>query len=453
MWLLPAGYNYVMQAASGGNDTFPATYLLAALFFAGKAKQENRASYLYWSLLAAALLSGVKTSNVLLLLPCMIAVWPALRTIFSSAPRLSKTALVAVVCILCSFIPLTFLNHRFTGEWTGSPGDPVHFRLHSTFAGLLANSHQMIFQNLWPPILPFPDPVNHLIGQMIPQRMLDFLKRSDMLRRDYPQFAYGYGELPTEESVGLGLGLSLALAISLVVILLRWGREHPYKASAPRTHAVSRLAIVWGYLALLTLMLTLAHAAMARLASPYYPLLISAFLIHPANAWLVSQRWWQFAAAAIAASALPGVILTPSRPLWPARTVLRWIARQHPNSASLHRANTVFEVYSHRADCQAPVRAMLPSDCKIVGLISGEDDTELSLWLPWGSRRVVHILDKDDLEQLPRRGVRYIVAVSKIVQPRTKATNSGRRSAINVSGTAHLMVSQSAESSRQAHPC
>ncbi len=93
MWIVPTGYVFLLQAGSIGNDAFPALYALAAVDFAlralrpelGPAKTSKAAtqpgigavSNLAYSVLAAALLTGAKASNLPLLLP-----WVAALSIF-----------------------------------------------------------------------------------------------------------------------------------------------------------------------------------------------------------------------------------------------------------------------------------------------------------------------------------------------------------------------------------
>src|SRR5438552_2163743 len=64
MWLLPTGYTFLLQAGSIGNDTFPTVYALAAVDFACRAWSSRRVSDLWYSVLAAALLTGAKASNL-----------------------------------------------------------------------------------------------------------------------------------------------------------------------------------------------------------------------------------------------------------------------------------------------------------------------------------------------------------------------------------------------------
>src|SRR6185436_445815 len=98
MWLLPTGYSFLLQAGSIGNDTFPAAYALAMLDFAARAWTSRRASDLWHSLLAASLMTGAKASNLPLLLPWAILIFPLLpilrRQLFSTAGMAAVAAVV-----------------------------------------------------------------------------------------------------------------------------------------------------------------------------------------------------------------------------------------------------------------------------------------------------------------------------------------------------------------------
>ena len=78
MWILPSGYCFVMQAGSVCNDSFTATYALAAMVLALRGSRANAPADLGYSLLAAALLTGAKQTNLPLLLPWTIAFSPGL---------------------------------------------------------------------------------------------------------------------------------------------------------------------------------------------------------------------------------------------------------------------------------------------------------------------------------------------------------------------------------------
>src|SRR5205814_4382414 len=102
MWIFPAGYSFLLQAGSAGNDTFPTVYALAAIHFALRAKKTGRASDLWLSALSAALLTGAKASNLPLLLPWAIAVLPLFGLL---RQKFAGNVIIAVICLAISFLP------------------------------------------------------------------------------------------------------------------------------------------------------------------------------------------------------------------------------------------------------------------------------------------------------------------------------------------------------------
>jgi hypothetical protein len=123
---------------------------------------------------------------------------------------------------------------------------------------------------------------------------------------------------------------------------------------------------------------------------------------------IVRSRWWQMLAGTTVLLAFLVLGLSPDRPLWPARTILsRWIIR-HPSQGWAGRALEVYTLYAQRPDDLAPVRALLPPGTKTVGFVAGVDDNDISLWRPFGSRRVEHYLLTDP-PSLPRSRVQYVV--------------------------------------------
>ena len=64
MWLVPAGYDFLLQAGGIANDTFPAVYALAMMAFGCRAWVSRQPADLWYALLAGALLTGAKASNI-----------------------------------------------------------------------------------------------------------------------------------------------------------------------------------------------------------------------------------------------------------------------------------------------------------------------------------------------------------------------------------------------------
>ncbi len=107
--------------------------------------------------------------------------------------------------------------------------------------------------------------------------------------------------------------------------------------------------------------------------------------------------------------ALLVLVLTPDRPLWPAKTILSRLVARHPDSRSLARAFEVYSVYAKRPDPLAGVRALLPPDAGTIGFLGAEDDCDFSLWLPLGSRRVEPFLLSDPPQRYRDLGIQYAV--------------------------------------------
>jgi hypothetical protein len=420
MWLFPAGLNFVMQAGSGGNDTVAVVYFLAAIVFAFRARTTGRAGDVFWSILAAALMTATKSSNLFLALPCLVALIPSLPLL---KRHVLATAAVLPVAILSSLLPTLALNFKFTHDWTGSPGDPGHLRVHNPVAGLIGNGLQMAVINFAPPVMPVAGKWNAIAPRLLPGAV------DRLLKRDFPRFSLHMGELPQEESAGLGFGLTAMAIISLAatVIALLKRRDLTTKAhedtrmadggSASSLISVSSCAfvvnpaavILSGLAALLLFMALLGSESTARLASPYYPILIAPLLVHPVNGRMVRRGWWKFCAILAALMVVPGLILSPARPLFPA---VRWtaaLAARHPNNVAAGRAAVVYQVYADRADNLAPLRNYIPADARVVGIVGTLDTSETSLWMPIGSRRVVELVPGDSRATAAAAGIRFVV--------------------------------------------
>jgi len=147
----------------------------------------------------------------------------------------------------------------------------------------------------------------------------------------------------------------------------------------------------------------------ARLISPYYPLLIAPLLVLGGQADVVRRRWWRVAELFVVLMAFGVLVVTPARPLWPAQTVLARLAKSWPEGRLLRQAASVYSVYASRSDSLAEVRARLPEDIAVVGFIATGDDMDISLWRPFGTRKVEHFTLDDPVDLIRERNVEYVV--------------------------------------------
>ncbi len=415
MWLLPTGYTFLLQAGSIGNDTFPTVYALAAVDFACRAWTSRRISDLWHSVLAAALLTGAKASNLPLLLPWFIALVPlflsrgrepkgkSIKSIIRSWPL--TTMLIILLGLLVSFLPTALLNIRYCGDWSGLSLERTGMDMKNPLVGIWGNASLFLLDNLVTPFFPAATWWNQHALAVLPKAVV-----TPLVANFEASFHYLW-ELPTEDWVGIGFGLSWLTVLALVA---GWGRSSaPGARDWARQDAlppvIRRFIHLSAWVALLAYCVKSGMATGARLISPYYPLLLPLLLTGAKQAEIVRRRWWIASVWVVVAMAVPVLVLTPARPLWPACTILSRLQRQHPGSALIARALKVYSVYSTRADPLAAVRSLLPPDLAVVGFLARGDDPDISLWRPFGTTQVKHLLVSDSPADIRQRSIEYIV--------------------------------------------
>jgi hypothetical protein len=390
MWILPLAYGFALQAGSVGNDFIGAIFALAAIAFGLRARQSKKNSDVWLAIFSAALMTNAKLSNLPLLLPCLVAVWPSLKLL-----RKKIAASFAVMCVasLISAAPIMILNQINTGSWNGDPKNVVQVQIKSPEAGIFGNGLLLLEQSFMPPVLPDARGINEAFDEKMPASWQRILKEK------FPRFYLaGLNELPQEESAGLGIGVTLLLLAGVGATIFGAGR----KMLPAKIFSASALIGGSAWIAALAYMAKMGSEATARLMLPYYSLLIIPILLLPSHNWLLKFRAWKIFAALCALSVLPAIILSPSRPLLPMEKISAKIARQHPDSATAQRLATVYSAYAHRNDALAPLRAGLPDGVLKIGFFGGGNDTDYSLWRPFGSRQVEYLLiDADKSIHIP----------------------------------------------------
>ncbi|MEI6779497.1 MAG: hypothetical protein WCQ21_01135 [Verrucomicrobiota bacterium] len=401
MWLLPTGYTFLLQAGSLGNDTFPTVYALAAVDFGLRAWVTRRPTDLWYSLLAAALLSGAKASNLPLLLPwgiLMLALCPLLTR------RPVVTLLVTLLAAVVSILPTAVLNVRYCGDWSGLALEHAGMEMKNPFVGVWGNALLLLSNNFVPTFFPLAGWWNRSALAIVPHALTD-----PMLANFEAGFLF-LGEMPTEDWVGVGFGVSVLLAVSLLASLRPGpGANRGWAGSRLISRGVRWCVLVAPWLSLLVYGMKSGMVTPARLISPYYPLLLPALLVGARQADIVRRRWWRVMAWGVVLLSVPVLVLTPGRPLWPAQTILSRLVAWKPEQPMLKRALTVYTVYDVRSDPLANVRALLPQGLAVVGFMGTPDDIDISLWRPFGSRRVAQILLSDSPEQIRQRHIKYAV--------------------------------------------
>ena len=401
MWIMPTGYCFLIQAGSSGNDLFGAPFVLAAIDFALRARTSHRARDFFGSILAAALMTSAKTSDLPLLLVWGVAILPSWSLVFRWPLRL---AVVCSVAVACSFLPTALLNQHYCGDWTGWKSEGIPFKSDPPLR-LAANVVLVTLQNLTPPLFPFASQWNTFATNHIPPA-LSLRLHHTVVEPEAAEFVLS--EMQIEETAGLGPGVLLLVLASLVAGF--WHRRTWFDPAAWNfLFARWQTSLRWlPFISLLALLSQSEVAPISRILAPYYALLLPVCLAGPAQTWVVTRRWWPKALAVVFLLAAGLLVVNPARPLFPAGTIFTTLCAHYPDSHLITRADTVYALYHDRNEAFAPALAQLPPDLKVLGLFT-YDDPEASLWRPFGSRRILHVRPEDTADYLKQEGIEYVL--------------------------------------------
>jgi hypothetical protein len=394
MWLFPGAYCYVTQAGSAGNDAFAVVYLLAGLAFSFRGKATQRIEWWWLSVLAAALLTCAKVTNIPLLLPLVVSWWPLRDLAIRGAIRsISVIALAAGI----SFLPTAVLNQLRAGQWAGDANHSTGVQISNPIAGILGNTLQLGVNTILPPIFPSAQNWNSTVVPIIMEEW-----PVAWLKSQFPRLALDTRELAAEESAGLGSGIALLWTTLLLVYAISKRGVGMPRAGQRRP----RLSLAWGILAAGLIAFGVFFAKLGseggpRLLTPYYPILLFAVLLFVGTTHPVRQRWWRLTTYAVSLIPIIILIIQPARPLFPVGLVVRSLPRGGAIGSLSSRIITVYQTYQARADVLAPVRDLLPGSVREIGFIGTEDDPEPSLWQPFGQRTVRDIVNPTDVSSLP----------------------------------------------------
>ncbi|MBV8901894.1 MAG: hypothetical protein JOY92_17475 [Verrucomicrobia bacterium] len=404
MWLFPGGYCFVTQAGSAGNDAYAVTYLLAGIIFALEADRTQNVVWLYASILSAALLTGVKASDIPLVAPILTSWWPARKLLFR---RIMPLAVVVTIAVLSSFAPIAIANQRFAGQWAGDTGGASGLQIFNPIAGVTGNLLQLAVNTGLSPFVPFASMWNNVAAPRILQ-----LPFGTWLHHNFPRLDFTVREVASEENVGIGLGVAALWAVLLArrMISPSAGGALARFRARPVPGLPFSLAIA-GLLSLGVFLAKMGSEAGPRILAPYYTVLLLIVLLvagrkHPR----LRGAWLGFC---VLIQSLPVLLLLvePNRNLLPVPQIAHSVLH-YPN-ALLTRIDAVYSTYRSRADALAPLRDLIPPGVTTVGFIADPDEPEASLWRPFGSsRKVMDVTDLEKSESLPD----YCVVLESWVQ-------------------------------------
>ena len=402
MWLLPAAFCIALQSGSVQNDGYTVNYLLAATVFAIIGCRRKRWEFVGMSVLAAALLMGAKVSNLPLLLPLGVLLLPALGAV----PWLDwKVPAVLIIALLCSFAPLSFLCWKNTGDWAGDPTDQWTVKTHGVAGAIAANLTILLNDVAQPPYLPGSRAVNARLESFNHGTFIGWLKRS------HGEFvAVRFGEMAYEGGAGVGIGIA---AYTVFLVFGAAGVTARKTSLSPTLTWIIRLAPWLAWISYLVFLAKLGSNHSARIAAPYYPLLLVTLLRCPRVAALEKKKLAGVLAVLAAATVLPVIFLTPARPLIPIQTLARITRRP-----ALEKIAEQYRFWNSLRDDLAPLRSQLPPEVTRLGYAAGFLNTPYGLFQRFGSREIVELGLPLGSGRLPPPDLRYAVVTDRGLQER-----------------------------------
>jgi len=407
MWILPSGFCFALQAGGMGNDLFSVVYLLAAFHYLFRAAREKSPGALALSLLALALLTGTKATNLPLAAVWLAVGWrqrKSLRPAVQPAPLLAA----AVAGAFVSFLPVALLNIHFTGDYTGDPGNKYGMKLSSPVAGLIGNSLEIAAGNLAPPVW-----THELDWPSFQPALKTFLGPG------YPRFRINQEAFQIEETAGIGLGVALFLLLGVACGVAARFR----KSAGPRPIPVAGAWLIFAALAVasLTYLAKMGSEAAPRLFAPYYVAVIMALLVlAPSDGTVTHRRLWQGIGYLAVLMVLPLLLLNPSRPLLPTALVNRAFTLAHLPNSALSQLDQAYWVRAQRFDNLAALRRQIPASETAIGFMGGGDDPAVSPWLPFGSKKVVDVAPDDTAARLQNQNIHYVLVSDAVLTIRYK---------------------------------
>lgn len=400
MWLAPTGYCFALQAGGAGNDLPAAVFAAAAFDYAFRWKRTGSFSCFAIAMAACSLMTAVKPSTLPLLLPFVVLFSGIWKSALTSPLR---TAALAVPLAIGSYLTTAALNIRYCGDWTGLQAENPSYAQVEPLIGIQGNLINASLQNLAPPILPGADHISAFVLERVSEDFRLSLKRSF----EPTGAIFGLPEIQGEEWAGLGAGITYLVLFTLLLAAISG------KSGAGKTHwqRIGLYLALFGT-ALLVYFSKTGMFTVARHICVYYLFFIGIALLGAKVEHVVRCKIWSMAALAAVLSTAVMLVITPSRPLWPAG----WAFSKIPDerlSPPLRQLKLGYSVYADRSDALGRLREMLPESAGTVGFISFGSGSEMPFWKPYGNRSVRHILPQDSIETLRSKGMTHIVLNSQ----------------------------------------
>jgi hypothetical protein len=307
-YLIPLGFCFSLQAGGVQNDGIASFFALMpiALLNAQCAPWLSKKWKFGISILSICILSGLKLTNLPLAGIIFIwIIWNYRGDILLYFTDIKWGAIMVVLSFLSSVLPISLANIRFTGHWSGDPGNVYRHKANDPLTAVYANALFCLCDAV------SPNPLANRINE--------FVKGSELLDRHlnkigqvhpnikYLKFSsYGY-EGQSGASTPIMVGISILWCIGLIFFLKK-----------SRFQFTQFWFLILVSIAYLTFLSNIAVHGSQRHAAAYYPLLVIGMLAcSTANFRLLPDKIVQGVIICCSIVTTVTLFLSPVRPLLP----------------------------------------------------------------------------------------------------------------------------------------
>jgi len=383
--LIPtASVGFVLQASSTMNDVWAAALIAMSLVFILHFEKQREFRDILASGIALALAANTKPHFAVLALPWVL--W----AIFSSSKPLAKVrwkwALpAAVIAVICSPVPTFLSNYAHYGSATGPAGDGG-FSLGPPWSNIWMGGVMMVWSVFQPPVNPFARQTEEFADSFIHRIGLhDLPSRFNLTCR----------EVPVVDGASLGFVTALAIGIGTVIALRKY-RGMPLWPFLSALAGMAGIAIV------------MVQVVPSTLGRSFLGFLVLMIPLGIAGLVQLPRRWIIGASVCSILASLAPLVLSPGRPLWPARTISRF----YPSLSSYLDPYLAFQ---ERATAGRSLVAKIPPQVHEVGIMANGDQNLIHLWGTRSSKRHVRFFPADvTLDDLAARGPEFLILAGAI---------------------------------------
>ncbi len=368
MWLLPSAFCFMLQAANTSNDTLGTFFVLAAFYYALKARRNPCWESVALSILSIGLATNVKLNFAVLGFPWLFAIFPQLRVLLGRP--LFSIGLVALA-ISSSFFPESIICWYHGAGFTGLGFNKSVVAPPFPFS-IVGNTFMIILQNIWPPLI---------MGMTFGSNLSSAISNSNLGYIMDRYFMSGwnihYQIVPVEQA-----GLGLPVIIGLIVLWM-----YTKRTNAIQTPGFNNLVLGGIGCGLLHFMMFSNSDQEARLICPYYVLLLPALFLRR----VLKTKLFRFADRACTVSSLISAILC----------------------LTISEGSIAFTGLNDRANeddsASALLAQLVPAKEGVIGMIRVWCDREAWAWRPYGSRVVIEFSTQASAAEMESYGVHYVV--------------------------------------------